>query len=756
MGDDGTPRRVLKLIRGDTAEDEKATVATPRLPPLKAEFGRDGKPRIFGGNAPRPRTDDEFYCKYEGCPFKTDNKSTIENHEYRHKPVAPMPGMYRITPSVGGLDSWTCNGSHVLVLRWNHRPAAVAFAPNSEKTGTISRPWRFWTFEHRGNLVVMGYQCFESKEEAEQAQAIATANFQPLEVEMTVDDFLRCTEYVRESAVMFQPSGPVHFAAPSTTLEMHLEHSLGDVISPELLTDTAWVLGAYLASGVGDEIAVPSGERAAPFKERFRRWRDSTRMPYTGDDTRTPGVYQKNWFARCWRDRQPVEEEEKSPQGAASSAGSTPTSSCRSSVSSAPSSASSRQSSLSFGGDEPLSDDDDVMMTGSPPGSIAATPYDDDVGMDTPTSVSASLVEQNWCDARVPYATFAAMVAGRSSAELCRIDLTHIGVDPSSKSDCAVVYYWCVEVVDYNAYCAWISSCIENEDDRTTERGFRRCVKLASFSQENGGRFCYYFGESTTVSTRYLTFGHHSDTVAHVLHARHAATEKSFRFHFRVLAAQDNVSNARHNKRASLRMAGEVGAIVNITEESLGTHVLNAVPLGRRYSCGVSDEVLEAGELLSLLVEHLELDNEDAAIPRALLAESLPVRQALAAGILDARGHISVANQYIRLRHSSEVHLQTVCHLLRGIGCDVGSIQQASDVGYTMRVNLGAHLSALPTCLPGRRIPLPRANALKPYAAFCFGFKVNKVAHAPYYGLELDGNRRCLLDDFTVTHNSKQ
>jgi hypothetical protein len=290
MGDDGTPRHIQKLIRGHTGEDaDKVRNVVPSLPPLKKEFMRDG-------GAGRPRTaEGKYYCKFQGCNFTTDKKNTIGGHETRHPeiPPPPMPGMYRISPSVGGLDSWTCNGSHVLVLRWNHRPSSVRFATNTEKTGTISRPWRFWAFEHRDNLVVMGFQCFESKEEAEQAQATATANFQPLEVEMSVDDFLSCASYVRESAVMFQPSGPLPFRSTGVSLQQHLQRTLGDEVSPELLAETAWVLGAYLTSGVGGEIAVPSGERAAVFKDRFRRWRDSTIMPYTGDESTPAG--QESW-----------------------------------------------------------------------------------------------------------------------------------------------------------------------------------------------------------------------------------------------------------------------------------------------------------------------------------------------------------------------------------------------------------------------------------------------------------------------------
>ena len=37
--------------------------------------------------------------------------------------------------------------------------------------------------------------------------------------------------------------------------------------------------------------------------------------------------------------------------------------------------------------------------------------------------------------------------------------------------------------------------------------------------------------------------------------------------------------------------------------------------------------------------------------------------------------------------------------------------------------------------------------------AGCFPFRVEKVVHADYFGFQLDGNGRCLMADFTVTHN---
>ena len=457
MGDDGTPRRVLKLIRGNTADDAKAPVDTPSS--------------------------------------------------------SAVPAMYRIAPSAGGLDSWTCNGSHVLVLRWNHPPSAVTFTSNNESSGTISRPWSYNVFEQRGTRVVLSAQCFESKEEAVRAHAVATDNFQPLEVELSVDEFLACSDSVRSSAVMFQPGAPVHFDAPKTPLQLHLECSLGRPISPELLVETAWILGAYMELGVGDKIAVPCDERATAFKDRFRRWRDCN-------------------MVRIGNQALPLGQE----------AGT----------------------------------------------SIPATPFHDDLVINTCEPVS--LLENNWCDAR------SAIVSTEQP-------VTPLGVNSHSKGD----------------------------------------------------------------------------------------------------------------------------------------------------------EVMAAGELLSLLVKRLDLGNEEAAIPRALLSDSLPVRQAFAAGILDTRGHISVKDQVVHLDHLSEEHLKTVRHLLRGVGCEVGAVLPVqATCTYAMHVHLGAHLSALPTHLPGRSIPLPQENASQPLAAFCSSFTVTKVAHAAYYGLQLDGNRRCLLDDFTVTHNSKE
>ncbi len=50
-----------------------------------------------------------------------------------------------------------------------------------------------------------------------------------------------------------------------------------------------------------------------------------------------------------------------------------------------------------------------------------------------------------------------------------------------------------------------------------------------------------------------------------------------------------------------------------------------------------------------------------------------------------------------------------------------------------------------------------RASCVAPKAAaqgpHCAGFKIERVAHASYFGFQLDGNGRCLMNDFVVTHN---
>jgi hypothetical protein len=73
MGDDGTPRIVSATVRGNTAADAAS-----------------------------------WFARYDN-----DNDARM------------APATYKISMHKKGLQEWTCNGAHILVLKWNQKPAIV-------------------------------------------------------------------------------------------------------------------------------------------------------------------------------------------------------------------------------------------------------------------------------------------------------------------------------------------------------------------------------------------------------------------------------------------------------------------------------------------------------------------------------------------------------------------------------------------------------------------------------------------------------
>jgi hypothetical protein len=245
MGDDNTPRTVQEgsVIRGHTGQDQEQPA---QIMPVRA-----GK---------RCRTaDGVFKCKYDGCPITAKYVSALGLHESKlhlHT-IAPAvkPAMYRITSNNDGRDTWTCNESHILVLKHNERPSTV----QKRKEAGISTPWRYSQFEVVNGTIIDRNVSFKTQEEAQQARDHANANWQPLVWEGPVHQFLRLSPYVQSRLQMFQPS-LVRFGITDKPLRevirdaMRAEQTPGsEDVSFDFVTRVAWAIGVWLADGITGE-----------------------------------------------------------------------------------------------------------------------------------------------------------------------------------------------------------------------------------------------------------------------------------------------------------------------------------------------------------------------------------------------------------------------------------------------------------------------------------------------------------------------
>ena len=140
-------------------------------------------------------------------------------------------------------------------------------------------------------------------------------------------------------------------------------------------------------------------------------------------------------------------------------------------------------------------------------------------------------------------------------------------------------------------------------------------------------------------------------------------------------------------------------------------------------------------------------------VPAELLQEAPQVRLRVLAGLMDGGCVDSVGDGY----QFSTIHrplLDSVKTLARSVGCTVGkeTLTEYGQAQPCLRIEIsGQPVYSLPVVLAHKRArPSPGAAALD---TLCCTFTVDKIEHADYFGIELDGNRRCLLEDFVVTHN---
>jgi hypothetical protein len=144
-----------------------------------------------------------------------------------------------------------------------------------------------------------------------------------------------------------------------------------------------------------------------------------------------------------------------------------------------------------------------------------------------------------------------------------------------------------------------------------------------------------------------------------------------------------------------------------------------------------------------LLGSETKISSQDADmfnIPMIYKCNSRENRLKLLAGLLDSGGHPSKCGFVFASKKESL--LNDVIFLVRSMGF-------VCDKGVKNRINIsGSCLDEIPTLI----IQAVCKNQIKD--SLVTGIKVKYVNEDDYYGFVIDGNRRFLLGDFTVTHNT--
>jgi len=141
-------------------------------------------------------------------------------------------------------------------------------------------------------------------------------------------------------------------------------------------------------------------------------------------------------------------------------------------------------------------------------------------------------------------------------------------------------------------------------------------------------------------------------------------------------------------------------------------------------------------------------------IPHEYKANSRAVRLELLAGLVDTDGHLSGGGYEICAK--SDRLADDILFLCRSLGFAAYTSDKWVQLkGWTEprkynRIFISGDLSEIPVRVTRKKAP--KRQQIK--SVLRTGFKVVPRGVEAYYGFEIDGNRRFLLGDFTVTHNT--
>jgi superfamily II DNA or RNA helicase len=139
---------------------------------------------------------------------------------------------------------------------------------------------------------------------------------------------------------------------------------------------------------------------------------------------------------------------------------------------------------------------------------------------------------------------------------------------------------------------------------------------------------------------------------------------------------------------------------------------------------------------------------ENKHIPNDYLVNDRSVRLSLLAGLLDTDGYLH--HGYFEIVQKVKALADDIVNLSRGLGfAAYVSIKNVNGVSY-YRITISGDVSEIP-CKVARRIASER---LQKKSVLRTGFSIQSIGVGDYYGFEIDGNRRFLLGDHTVTHNT--
>jgi len=170
-----------------------------------------------------------------------------------------------------------------------------------------------------------------------------------------------------------------------------------------------------------------------------------------------------------------------------------------------------------------------------------------------------------------------------------------------------------------------------------------------------------------------------------------------------------------------------------------------ALIYNEKYDYGISGN----NNFLNTLKELNLLQNKH--IPLIYKCNSREKRMKLLAGLIDSDGHLNKNKGGFKITQKSEKMMDDIIFLARSLGFSAYKYKYTKKYGTTFTTIInGKGIEDIPTLIPRKRSP-PRIQIND---VLNYKIKLEKLEIDDYYGFEIDGNRRFVLGDFTVTHNT--
>jgi len=176
--------------------------------------------------------------------------------------------------------------------------------------------------------------------------------------------------------------------------------------------------------------------------------------------------------------------------------------------------------------------------------------------------------------------------------ELHKVDLQQFIVPIERALKVAMVYLWCIRIIDRDAYLTWLEQHITTYQNDGDSMNMHRFTRLRATAIRCTGNFLYYFGCSSDIAMRYKDDDSSWVCVrskVHVVHAPVVAAESPapFEFFYGALSVTDTVTQ--------LELEGQLAGVVGIDQRAINARlVLNARPLGRAYGTFAIDRTFPA------------------------------------------------------------------------------------------------------------------------------------------------------------------